>query len=72
MNILLASASVGFSGSAVAQTPAASKTTSESDCTAAKLGNDILVSSIDEPVSAVTLRPPRWNAASRGLPAFAA
>jgi len=56
--------------SASAQSPTATKTISEADCTAAKLGDAIPVSAIGEPVSAVTLTVPRWNAAARGLPAY--
>ena len=49
----------------VAQTPATSKTTSEAECTAAKLGSSVPVSAIGEPVSGVTLSEPRWNAAAK-------
>ncbi|MGH9593136.1 MAG: tannase/feruloyl esterase family alpha/beta hydrolase, partial [Bryobacteraceae bacterium] len=49
-----------------AQAPAGgangAKTISEADCTAANLGGSIPVSAIGEPVSAVTLSEPRWNA----------
>ena len=45
-----------------AQAPAGSKTITEADCTAAKLGENIAASAIGEPVSAVTLSAPRWNA----------
>ena len=47
-----------------------SKTITEADCTAAKLGDSIPITSIGEPVSAVTLSAPRWNAAAKGLPAY--
>ena len=49
-----------------AQAPAGSKTITEADCTAAKIGESIAASAIGEPVSAVTLSPPRWNAAAKG------
>ena len=49
-----------------AQSPAPSKMITESDCTAAKLGDSIPASAIGEPVSAVTLSAPRWNAAGEG------
>ncbi|HSW48667.1 MAG TPA: tannase/feruloyl esterase family alpha/beta hydrolase, partial [Bryobacteraceae bacterium] len=41
----------------------------EADCTAAKLGSEIPVSAIGEPVSAVTLSAPKWYAEANGLPA---
>ena len=47
-----------------------SKTITEADCTAAKLGSSIPVTAIGEPVSAVTLSEPRWNVAARGGAAF--
>jgi feruloyl esterase len=56
-----------WSAGAGAQAPAGSKTITEADCTAAKLGDSIPVASIGEPVSAVTLSAPRWNAAAKGL-----
>jgi len=48
-----------------AQAPATSKTITESDCTAAKLGGSIPASAIGEPVSGITLNEPRWNAAAK-------
>ena len=36
----------------------------------AKLGDSIPITSIGEPVSAVTLSAPRWNAAAKGLPPY--
>jgi feruloyl esterase len=53
-----------------AQAPAGSKTITEADCTAAKLGNSIPATAIGEPVSAVTLNEPRWSVAARGGAAF--
>lgn len=47
-----------------AQSP--SRTIGAADCTAEKLGSSIPVTSIDEPVSAVTLDAPRWVDAARG------
>jgi len=57
-----------WSDGAGAQAPAGAKTITEADCTAAKLGDSIPITSIGEPVSAVTLSAPRWNAAAKGLP----
>jgi len=48
-----------------AQPPQGSQTITEADCTAAKLGDSIDTSAIGEPVSAVTLSEPRWNAAGK-------
>jgi feruloyl esterase len=45
------------------------KTISEIDCAAAVIGTTIATSSIKEPVSAVTLSAPRWNAANDTAPA---
>lgn len=45
------------------------KTISEIDCTAAVIGTTIPSSLIKEPVSSVTLNPPRWNAATDATPA---
>src|SRR5262245_24439018 len=42
---------------------------SEAECTASKLGSDIPVNAIGEPVAAVTLAAPRWVAAGTG-PAY--
>jgi len=50
-----------WAAGAGAQSPSSSKTITEADCTAAKLGDSIPVSAIGEPVSAVTLSAPRWN-----------
>lgn len=48
------------------------KTIAETNCTAEKVGTAIPVSSIGEPVSGVTLNPPRWVAASGATPAYCA
>ena len=48
----------------------ANKMIAEADCTAERLGTSIPVASISEPVSAVTLQPPQWNAAANGNPAY--
>src|SRR5579872_1483822 len=48
----------------------ASKVITEADCSADKLGTSIPVASIGEPVSAVTLKQPVWNAAANGNPAY--
>jgi Tannase and feruloyl esterase len=45
---------------------------SEADCTIEKVGTAIPVSSIGEPVSGVTLNPPRWVAPSGTAPAYCA
>jgi hypothetical protein len=42
----------------------------EADCTAAKLGADIPVSAIGEPVSGLTLSAPAWTAAAGSNPAY--
>src|SRR5579862_2021238 len=49
-----------------AQAPSGSKTVTEADCTAAKLGDSIPISAIGDPVSAVTLSAPRWNDGGKG------
>ena len=53
-----------------AQAPSVSKTITEADCNAAKLGESVPVSAIGEPVSAVTLSAPRWNPAAKNTPAY--
>jgi len=57
---------------AFSQEPAsrAGRTIESADCSAARLGTGIPVSSIGEPVSAVTLDPPQWHPASDTLPAY--
>ncbi len=50
--------------------PGADVVISEADCTAEKLGTNIPVSAIGEPVSAVTLDAPTWFAASGQNPAY--
>ena len=50
--------------------PRAAKTITEADCTAAKLGSEIPVNAIGEPVSAVTLGAPQWHAQTSGAPAY--
>jgi pimeloyl-ACP methyl ester carboxylesterase len=59
-----------WSVGAWAQAPSSSKTITEADCTAAKLGDSIPTTAIGEPVSAVTLSAPRWNATAKGLPPY--
>ena len=46
------------------------KTITETDCTATKLGTSIPTSSIGEPVSAVTLKDPKWVAATTNAPSY--
>jgi len=50
--------------------PAGAQTITEADCTSAKLGENIPVSAIGEPVSGITLSAPRWNAAGRNPTAW--
>jgi len=54
------------------QTPAqpAARTISSEDCTSAKLGTAIPVTSIGEPVAGVTLAAPRWVEATGNAPAY--
>ena len=66
MAIGAGTAALIWSVGAGAQIPAGSKTITEADCIAAKLGDGIPVSAIGEPVGAVTLSDPRWNTASKG------
>jgi feruloyl esterase len=56
----------------VVQTPAqpAARTISAEDCSSAKLGTAIPVTSIGEPVAGVTLAAPRWVAATGNAPAY--
>ncbi len=53
-----------------AQAPGETRTITEADCTAAKLGDSIPVSAIGEPVSGVTLNAPRWNPPGRNPAAW--
>ncbi|HUA61305.1 MAG TPA: tannase/feruloyl esterase family alpha/beta hydrolase [Verrucomicrobiae bacterium] len=48
----------------------AAKTITEADCTAAKLGSEIPVKAIGEPVSAVTLSAPQWHAETANAPGY--
>lgn len=50
--------------------PSENKVITKEDCTAAKLGSDIPVSAIGEPVSRVTLSAPVWTDASGSNPAY--
>src|SRR5678815_961899 len=54
------------------QTPEqpAARTISSEDCTSAKIGTAIPVTSIGEPVAGVTLAAPRWVAAAGNAPAY--
>jgi len=65
--IAAGSSALMWSGGAAAQPPAASRTITEADCTAAKLGDGIPGSAIGELVSGITLSAPRWNAAASSL-----
>lgn len=66
MLMLLAAFGAGFLSADQAPT----KTITETDCTAAKLGTSIPVAAIGEPVSAVTLKAPEWHAAEGSNPAY--
>jgi pimeloyl-ACP methyl ester carboxylesterase len=70
--ILLYSGAVALFCSARADAQASDRTRSitEADCAAAKLGDSIPVSAIGEPVSAVTLSAPRWNPPGRNPAAW--
>ena len=46
------------------------RTIAEADCTAAKLGAEIPVNAIGEPVSAVTVNAPQWHAEANDTPAY--
>jgi hypothetical protein len=46
------------------------RTIAEADCTAAKLGTEIPVNAIGEPVSAVTVNAPQWHAEANDTPAY--
>ncbi len=61
-----------WSGAQTKTSPAAaeSKVITEAECTAAKLGSDIPISAIGEPVSGVTLNAPVWTDASGSNPAY--
>jgi Tannase and feruloyl esterase len=48
----------------------ATRTIAEADCTAAKLGTEIPVNAIGEPVSAVTVNAPQWHAEANGAPGY--
>jgi hypothetical protein len=59
-----------WSAGAGAQSSGETRTITEGDCTAAKLGGNIPVSAIGEPVSSVTLNAPRWNPPGRNPAAW--
>src|SRR5690606_18115063 len=54
---------IWIAASAVKAIEVGAKTVKEDDCTASRLGQDVSVSAIGEPVSAVTLAAPVWNPA---------
>ena len=58
------------SAGARTQAQGTSRTITQAECTAARLGTSLPISAIGEPVSAVTLEAPRWVEATRGLPAY--
>jgi hypothetical protein len=74
IRIVLTAVAAAFLCSAGARTQAqsSSRTISQAECTAARLGTGIPISAIGEPVSAVTLEAPRWVEAARGLPPYCA
>lgn len=53
-----------------AQGSGETRTITEADCTAAKLGDSIPVSAIGEPVSGISLSAPRWNPPGRNPAAW--
>jgi hypothetical protein len=53
-----------------AQATGESRTITEADCTAAKLGDSVPISAIGEPVSGVILSAPRWNPPGRNPAAW--
>jgi hypothetical protein len=56
-------------GNAPASPPTA-KTIAEADCTVARLGSEIPVDAIGEPVSGVTLNAPQWHSETANSPAY--
>src|SRR5689334_9788763 len=62
---------IGLKAVAV-QTPAqqAARTISAEDCSNTKIGSEIPITSIGEPVAGVTLAAPRWVAATGNAPAY--
>src|SRR4030095_2832369 len=58
------------SAGARTQAQSTSRTISQAECTAARLGTSLTISAIGEPVSAVTLQAPRWVEAAGGLAAY--
>jgi len=63
-------AALSWSAGAGAQASGETRTITEADCTAAKLGDSLPVSAIGEPVSGVTLSAPRWNPPGRNPAAW--
>jgi hypothetical protein len=68
--VTLVSASVLHGQQAGTGTGPATKTITEADCTATRLGNEIPVNAIGEPVSAVTVNTPQWHAEANGTPGY--
>jgi feruloyl esterase len=56
--------------SVLSQNSVSNTTIAETDCTSMKLGSTVPVASIGEPVSSVTLKDPRWTAATGNAPAY--
>jgi hypothetical protein len=63
-------ASLIWSTVAGAESSPQTRTIAEADCTAARLGDNIPVSAIGEPVSGITLSAPRWNPPGRNPAAW--
>lgn len=63
-------AAIFCSAGARTRAQSTSRTISQADCIAARLGTSIPISAIGEPVPAVTLQAPRWVEAARGLTAY--
>ena len=69
-NIIFAAAIVWPMFGLQGQPAATVKTLAEADCTGARLGSEIPVNAIGEPVSSVTLNAPQWHAATANSPAY--
>ena len=70
IGIVLSITALGITAGRQVATAQGDKTISESDCSVTRVETAIPVSAIGEPVSAVTLNPPRWIAATGNAPAY--
>src|SRR3954463_355048 len=68
--VVVSITAIGIAAARQVATAQSDKTISQSDCTATRIETAIPVSAIGEPVSAVTLNPPRWIAAAGNAPAY--